>query len=223
MRGEVRARWRGADGSDVFIYLGSRRRTAHTRAETQTVQGLLKLPKNRYCSECGASRPLWASPKLGCFFCLRCSGIHRNLGVHISFVRSVSLDTWTPEQARELKVKGNVEARRLYEANVPPSYDVPDEHSPVPKVEKWIRDKYERRLFVNRDGSLAPPMELPRQIAKQEGAGFGDASSSASKPRRVAKARQKGAQPSAVTAQPGVPKAAGVSQTKRQNHSVRTG
>ena len=30
--------------------------------------------------------------------CIRCAGIHRNLGVHISRVKSVNLDSWTPEQ-----------------------------------------------------------------------------------------------------------------------------
>jgi hypothetical protein len=44
------------------------------------------------------SGPRWASWNLGLFFCIRCAGIHRNLGVHISRVKSVNLDTWTPQQ-----------------------------------------------------------------------------------------------------------------------------
>lgn len=42
--------------------------------------------------------PRWASWNLGVFVCIRCAGIHRNLGVHISRVKSVNLDQWTPEQ-----------------------------------------------------------------------------------------------------------------------------
>ena len=42
--------------------------------------------------------PRWASWNLGVFMCIRCAGIHRNLGVHISRVKSVNLDSWTPEQ-----------------------------------------------------------------------------------------------------------------------------
>lgn len=42
--------------------------------------------------------PRWASWNIGVFLCIRCAGIHRNLGVHISRVKSVNLDSWTPEQ-----------------------------------------------------------------------------------------------------------------------------
>lgn len=50
------------------------------------------------------SGPRWASWNLGVFMCIRCAGIHRNLGVHISRVKSVNLDQWTPEQ---IQVKTN--------------------------------------------------------------------------------------------------------------------
>lgn len=44
--------------------------------------------------------PRWASWNLGIFVCIRCAGIHRNLGVHISKVKSVNLDQWTQEQVQ---------------------------------------------------------------------------------------------------------------------------
>lgn len=48
------------------------------------------------------SGPRWASWNLGVFICIRCAGIHRNLGVHISRVKSVNLDQWTSEQIQVL-------------------------------------------------------------------------------------------------------------------------
>ncbi|KAJ8776931.1 hypothetical protein J1605_014949 [Eschrichtius robustus] len=49
--------------------------------------------------------PRWASWNIGVFICIRCAGIHRNLGVHISRVKSVNLDQWTPEQIQADRAK----------------------------------------------------------------------------------------------------------------------
>ena len=62
------------------------------------LEAVLKLADNQVCADCRRRGPRWASANLGVFVCIECSGIHRNLGVHVSFVRSVNLDTWTQKQ-----------------------------------------------------------------------------------------------------------------------------
>lgn len=48
---------------------------------------MMKEEENKYCADCEAKQPRWASWNLGIFLCIRCAGLHRNLGVHISKVR----------------------------------------------------------------------------------------------------------------------------------------
>lgn len=52
---------------------------------------------NDKCADCSSKKPKWASINLGIMLCIECSGIHRSLGVHISKVRSVTLDDWDAE------------------------------------------------------------------------------------------------------------------------------
>lgn len=47
---------------------------------------LLREEENKYCADCEAKQPRWASWNLGVFLCIRCAGIHRNLGVHLTKV-----------------------------------------------------------------------------------------------------------------------------------------
>ncbi|XP_050123072.1 probable ADP-ribosylation factor GTPase-activating protein AGD15 isoform X2 [Malus sylvestris] len=105
------------------------------------LEGLLKLPQNRECADCRSKAPRWASVNLGIFICMQCSGIHRSLGVHISKVRSTTLDTWLPEQIAFMESMGNEKANSYWEKELPPNFDRNG-------TEKFIRAKYDGRMWV---------------------------------------------------------------------------
>lgn len=73
------------------------------RVETE----LRALSGNNICCDCDAKQPQWASVSFGIFMCLECSGRHRALGVHISFVRSVTMDSWSEKQIQMMRSGGN--------------------------------------------------------------------------------------------------------------------
>ena len=69
------------------------------------------LPGNDRCVDCGGPHPQWASVTFGALMCLECSGLHRRLGVHLSFCRSTNMDKWTYRQLYRCAVGGNARAR----------------------------------------------------------------------------------------------------------------
>lgn len=74
-----------------------------------------KLPGNDLCVDCGASDPQWASVTYGILLCLRCCGRHRSLGVRVSFVRSMTMDTWTHSQILAMLEGGNEQLSKFFE------------------------------------------------------------------------------------------------------------
>lgn len=111
----------------------------------QILKALLKEQGNGTCADCKtATHPRWASWNLGIFICIRCSGIHRSMGTHISRVKSVDLDTWTDEQVASMVKWGNNKANVFWEAKLPGGSHTPDGS----KIENFIRTKYDMKKWA---------------------------------------------------------------------------
>eukprot|EP00871_Galdieria_phlegrea_P001250 jgi/Galph1/2125/GphlegSOOS_G804.1 len=115
--------------------------------QNKALKELMAQPENKVCADCGTTGPRWASVNIGVFVCMTCSSLHRKLGVHISQIRSCTLDRWTEEQLRRMREVGNARANSLYEANLPRGFRRPSPEE-IGALERWIRDKYERKLFM---------------------------------------------------------------------------
>ncbi|CAL4117321.1 unnamed protein product, partial [Meganyctiphanes norvegica] len=105
-----------------------------------------QVPGNLNCVDCDRPNPEWASINLGILMCIECSGIHRNLGSHISKVRSLDLDEWSPGPLSVMMGLGNATGNSIWEAR--PSQGKPKPDSSREDKERWIRTKYENKEFI---------------------------------------------------------------------------
>jgi len=120
----------------------------------------IEIPGNTRCVDCESPSPDWASLNLGVLVCIECSGIHRNLGSHISRVRSLNLDEWPAGHLAVMTGLGNQLANSIWEHKITLPYRKPKPDSPREEKERYIKAKYEKKEFL---APLPPSNQSPAQ------------------------------------------------------------
>uniref|UniRef100_A0A4W6D1T2 Un-named sa1614 n=1 Tax=Lates calcarifer TaxID=8187 RepID=A0A4W6D1T2_LATCA len=133
-----------------------------TRAITDDIR---RMPGNNSCCDCGAPDPGWLSTNLGILTCIECSGIHREMGVHVSRIQSLSLDSLGTSDLLLARNVGNSGFNEILEANLLSPSLKPSQHSHMAERKDFIMSKYQDIHFVRRSHSSAAAMRLGLQEA----------------------------------------------------------
>lgn len=105
------------------------------------------LPGNDICCDCGAPDPTWLSTNLGVLTCIECSGIHRDMGVHISRIQSITLDDLGTSELLLARAVGNTSFNDIMESQLEYK-DKPTQASDMETRKSFIRNKYEYHRYA---------------------------------------------------------------------------
>ncbi|KAL3442209.1 hypothetical protein BJX65DRAFT_287343 [Aspergillus insuetus] len=124
---------------------------------------------NDRCCDCGAPSPQWASPKFGTFICLNCAGTHRGLGVHISFVRSITMDAFKNSETQRMELGGNDTWKEFFDSHpITQSEGRTFEDSTIKeRYEGEVGEEYKERLSAKAEGREYVAGQRPAQPTKK--------------------------------------------------------
>ncbi|XP_078542879.1 arf-GAP with SH3 domain, ANK repeat and PH domain-containing protein 1 isoform X3 [Lissotriton helveticus] len=114
------------------------------------IDDIQRLPGNDVCCDCGSLDPTWLSTNLGILTCIECSGIHREMGVHISRIQSLELDKLGTSELLLAKNVGNNSFNEIMEAELPTPSPKPNPASDMTARKEYITAKYVDRRFAKR-------------------------------------------------------------------------
>lgn len=148
------------------------------KKKAQAVFAKLQSKKpNQTCVDCDAYNPQWASVNCACFFCIKCAGTHRSLGVHLSFVRSVGMDEWNDRQLACMKVGGNAQLRKFWsDQGFPSSISSQDKYDneAMEAYRAYIKAKA-RGENVSLPGHIGFQKRIRKKKTKYQGRGISSA------------------------------------------------
>ncbi|XP_059502290.1 arf-GAP with GTPase, ANK repeat and PH domain-containing protein 3 isoform X2 [Stegostoma tigrinum] len=127
-----------------------------SQSDAIAIQSIRNMRGNGFCVDCDTPNPDWASLNLGALICIECSGIHRNLGTHLSRVRSLDLDDWPVELIMVMTGIGNAMANSVWEDSTQ-GLTKPNQDSSREEKERWVRAKYEQKLLL----AALPQSDVP--------------------------------------------------------------
>ncbi|CAE8719231.1 unnamed protein product, partial [Polarella glacialis] len=99
----------------------------------------LQDPANLVCCDTGTADPQWASVSHGIYLSIGACGVHRSLGVRVSYVQSMSMDSWKPVHLRMMELGGNERFNDfMAEQGVPRHMPIREKYST--RAARWYRE-----------------------------------------------------------------------------------
>uniref|UniRef100_A0A8C7QXE3 ArfGAP with SH3 domain, ankyrin repeat and PH domain 1 n=1 Tax=Oncorhynchus mykiss TaxID=8022 RepID=A0A8C7QXE3_ONCMY len=134
------------------------------------IEEVLRMPGNEVCCDCGAADPKWLSTNLGILTCIECSGIHREMGVHISRIQSMELDKLGTSELLLAKNVGNSSFNEIMEENLPGPSPKPTPSSDMTVRKEFINAKYVDHKFARKTctSSAAKTIELCEAVKSRD-------------------------------------------------------
>uniref|UniRef100_A0AAZ3QW61 ArfGAP with SH3 domain, ankyrin repeat and PH domain 1b n=1 Tax=Oncorhynchus tshawytscha TaxID=74940 RepID=A0AAZ3QW61_ONCTS len=132
------------------------------------IEDVLRIPGNEICCDCGAAEPKLLSANLGILTCIECSGIHREMGVHISRIQSMELDKLGSSELLLAKNIGNSSFNGIMEGNIPCPSPKPTPSSDMTVRKEYINAKYLDHKFAHQTGKATVPGKLSEAVRSRD-------------------------------------------------------